>query len=229
MNEPFGMPSPFGAAPPVWTTLPSTGVGFQAPPLFGARTMMSQPFAPPTFGSAGNSMGLSGASSTNPAVTPQNSLPTNVYGFGGPMLPSAQQSFAAPTVATYPYGLGPYSPILTPEALGWVSPASLLAVIAMRRGQPQGPTNDREIEDFIYDVLDMLPGSTEVEVRCDSGRVTLTGSVPDKRTKRDTGEVVWAVPGISDLQNNVTITSKRRQRPNREGETTPAVPARKQS
>ena len=40
-----------------------------------------------------------------------------------------------------------------------LSAPALLAAIAMRRGQPQGPTNDQEVEDFIYDVLEVLPGA----------------------------------------------------------------------
>src|SRR5262245_49114715 len=32
--------------------------------------------------------------------------------------------------------------------------AALLATVAVRRGQPQGPSNDLEIEDFIYDTLE---------------------------------------------------------------------------
>jgi hypothetical protein len=210
--------------------MPLTGVGLQVPTIFGPRAMTSPTFGSPTFASTSHSQGLSGPSSTNPGMTAPTPLPTNVYGFGGGMLPSAQQSFGAPAVATaYPYAFGPSPAVLSPEALGWVSPASLLAAVAMRKGQPQGPTNDREVEDFIYDALDMLPGAADIEVRCESGKVTLTGTVPDKRTKRDIGEVGWALLGINDLQNNVAIVSKRRQRPSREAEPTPAVPARKQS
>lgn len=82
----------------------------------------------------------------------------------------------------------------------------------MRRGQPQGPSNDHEVEDFIYDALELLPGAADVEVRCEGGRATLTGSVQHKRTKRDIGEVAWAIPALNDVQNNVTITSRRRGR-----------------
>jgi hypothetical protein len=53
----------------------------------------------------------------------------------------------------------------------------------MRRGQPLGPTNDQEVEDFIYDALDLLPGAIDVDVRCETGRVTLSGAVQHKRVK----------------------------------------------
>jgi len=89
---------------------------------------------------------------------------------------------------------------------------ALLAAVAIRRGQPMGPSNDQECEDFIYDALELLPGTSEVEVRCENGRVTLTGSVHHKRLKRDVGEIGWAIPSVSDVQNNVTISTKRRSR-----------------
>jgi osmotically-inducible protein OsmY len=97
---------------------------------------------------------------------------------------------------------------------------ALLAAVAMRRGQPQGPQNDQEIEEFVYDALELLPGTNDVEVRSDNGRVTLTGSVQQKRLKRDVGEIVWAIPSITDLMNNVTIATRRRGRAGgREAET----------
>lgn len=82
----------------------------------------------------------------------------------------------------------------------------------MRRGQPMGPTNDQECEDFLYDALELIPGTSEVEVRCDSGRATLTGSVHHKRLKRDLGEIAWTIPALNDVQNNITIATKRRSR-----------------
>jgi len=114
------------------------------------------------------------------------------------------------------------------ETAGGVTAAALLAAVAVRRGQPLGPTSDQEIEDFIGDALDLLPGSSDIEIRCDSGRVTLTGQVSHKRLKRDAGEIAWAIPGVNDVQNNVTIVARRRSRPIREAET-PVVAGRKQA
>ena len=85
----------------------------------------------------------------------------------------------------------------------------------MRRGQPLGPTSDQEVEDFIYDALDFLPGTSEVEVRCEGGRATLTGTVQRKRFKRDVGEIAWAIPAVNDVQNNVGIAARRRSRSQR--------------
>ena len=89
---------------------------------------------------------------------------------------------------------------------------ALLAAVAVRRGQPLGPTNDQEIEDFVYDTLELLAGTGDVEVRVDGGRVTLTGLVQHKRVKRDIGEIVWGIPIVNDVQNNVAIASRRRAR-----------------
>jgi hypothetical protein len=57
----------------------------------------------------------------------------------------------------------------------------------------------------------------------------LSGTVPHKRSKHDIGEIAWAIPGLQDVQNNVTITSRRRTRAaSRETEAAPSAPARKQ-
>lgn len=90
--------------------------------------------------------------------------------------------------------------------------AALVAAVATRRGQPAGPATDTEIEDFLNDALDLIPGTSDVEVRCEAGRAILTGSVPHKRHKRDIGEIAWAIPSINDVQNSVTIVARRRAR-----------------
>jgi len=132
----------------------------------------------------------------------------------------------APAGQAYGYPL-PLNPIPGEAALGGSIPL-LLATVAMRRGQPHGPVTDQEIEDFVYDAFELMPGTADVEVRCDAGRATLTGNVPNKRLKRDLGEILWAIPGVNDVQNNITIVSRRRARTaTREGEPLPAVPARK--
>jgi hypothetical protein len=106
--------------------------------------------------------------------------------------------------------------IVPPDAFAVFNVPALLAAVAIRRGQPLGPTTDQEIEDFVYDALELLAGTSEVEVRCEGNRVTFTGSVPHKRLKRDVGEIAWAIPSVADVQNNVTIATRRRVR--REGD-----------
>jgi hypothetical protein len=107
-----------------------------------------------------------------------------------------------------------------------ITPQALLATVALRRGQPTGPANDQDVEDFIYDALDLLPGANDVDVRCESGRVTLAGTAAHKRVKRDAGEIVWAIPSVNDVQNNITIATRRRSRSQvRETETGSATPS----
>jgi hypothetical protein len=121
----------------------------------------------------------------------------------------------------------PFLPVGGPDIAAGVTAPALVTAIAWRRGQPTGPTNDQEIEDFIYDALDLLPGSSDVEVRCDEGRISLTGAVSQKGLKRDIGEIAWAIPRISDVQNNITIAPRRRSRAKSRDTEASAVGARK--
>jgi hypothetical protein len=164
----------------------------------------------------------------NVSLAPQTiaqPMSQEVYGYGNAMPATAASGFMGQTIAPAAFGVGTPVPGFGMPEMGTVQ--GLLAVVAMRRGQPMGPTNDNEIEEFIYDALEFLPGSNEVEVRVDGGRATLTGSVPHKRLKRDVGEIVWAIPAINDVQNNVTITARRRRAQARETEG-PQQTARKQ-
>ena len=156
----------------------------------------------------------------------------------GPSLPAlgwypVPFSMAQPVGTTFgsPPGVAPLSPAinvtgsvppLTPE----IPVPTLVAAVAVRRGRPQGPTNDHEIEDFIYDVFDLVSGANEVDVRCEGGRVTLSGPVFHKRVKHDLGEIAWALPVVNDVQNNVTLTTRRRARqPGRDSESPSFFPS----
>jgi hypothetical protein len=131
-------------------------------------------------------------------------------------------------LGTAPFAAAAPTVLVGPDSITGVTAPALLGAVAVRRGQPQGPTNDQEVEDFIYDALEFLSGASEVEIRCDGGRATLTGNVHHKRIKRDVGEIAWAIPGLQDVQNNVTITSRRRARAaSREAEAQPSPQARK--
>ena len=162
---------------------------------------------------------------------------------GWPVMPSPAfawpQTTMTPPSMTSPIALSPQVgngpafaplPLSTPLVIpdGVTAPA-LLAAIAMRRGLPQGPTNDHDVEELLYDAMELVPGASDVEVRCESGRVTVTGNVPHKRIKRDVGELAWAIPAITDVQNTITITGRRRRPFGRENEQQPAGQSRKQS
>jgi hypothetical protein len=211
----------FGSGSPMWTTMPSVGVPYQLMG-FGGLPISTSSFGSPSIAGGGGPIGAQGLSAPG-------GLSTSVYGYGGGGAPNAQPNlsgtgFAAP----YPFASNPWASQIA-DATGVVTASSMLAAVALRRGQPQGPTSDAEVEEFIYDALDLLPGAADVEIRCEGGRVTMTGSVQHKRTKRDVGEIAWAIPGVHDVQNNVSITSRRRGRAaGREAETPANVSARKQ-
>jgi hypothetical protein len=60
--------------------------------------------------------------------------------------------------------------------------------------------------------------------------VTLTGSVSHKRLKHDLGEIAWAIPAVTDVHNNMTITTRRRGRAaSKETDAQSNAPARKQA
>jgi hypothetical protein len=219
----------FGSGSPMWTAIPSSAFAFQTPIGVG-----NQPVGTPMFGSPANpgngvSIGAQGISATG-------AFPTNTPSYGGGLQPSTvPQGLYGPSLfGAFPFAPGPLaSPLVGPvgaDVMAGVTAPSLLAAVAMRRGQPQGPVNDQEAEDFLYDALELLPGAADVEIRCEGGRATLTGSVQHKRVKRDVGEIAWAIPGLNDVQNNVTIASRRRTRAasGRDADTPANASARKQ-
>jgi hypothetical protein len=156
-----------------------------------------------------------------PQLWPALPVPGFRAPFAGGAAPSAQMILNSPApepaqmaagwTAPSPVGIGLPS-FTASEFATAITPQALLTAVATRRGQPMGPTNDQEIEDFMSDALDLLAGTTDVEVRCESGRTLLTGAVPNKRVKRDVGEIAWAIPSVNDVQNHITIAARRRSR-----------------
>jgi hypothetical protein len=200
--------APFGMVSPIWSAVPFPGLAWFQTPMAGHH-----PLASPA-GIAGVPGPFPGDPyAFNRGIAPAGSAP----GFG-----AGSSNFASPPMNTaFPSFVGP------DIAVGVTAPALVMAV-AMRRGQPAGPTSDQEIEDFIYDALDLLSGASDVEVRSDGGRTTLAGAVSQKRLKRDIGEIAWAIPGTNDVQNNITIAPRRRSRPQgRDAESAAVVPGRK--
>jgi|SRR5262245_31989818 len=193
MNEPL-----FGPVSPPWSAAPLLPAGWV--PSAGGR-----PFAGAASSVPASPLGLTTAM---PALLP-------------PALSAAHGSIT-PTIAAMPIGATIPSFAGSEVAVGVPVPA-LLATVAVRRGQPHGPTSDQETEDFIYDALELLPGSGEVDVRCEGGRVTFTGTVHYKRLKRDVGEIAWAIPGVNDVHNTITIATRRRSRSAPQSETQGAV------
>jgi BON domain-containing protein len=198
MNEPL-----FGSASPGWPATPYPPTSW----LQASGPLANRLLASPTSGLPGTPGFMSGTTTGQPVSLHP----------AGAFVPSG----VMPIGATVPGLAG------SEIAVGVTTPA-LLATVAVRRGQPLGPTNDLEIEDFIYDALELLPGSNDVDVRCEGGRVTFTGQVHYRRLKRDVGEIAWSIPAVNDVQNNVTIAARRRSRtPGRESE--PAATAARKS
>jgi hypothetical protein len=138
-----------------------------------------------------------------------------LFGSGSPVwtaIPSPGFGLQSPLTLGNGPSLPPTFPAMAGTAAAAMTAPALLTAVAMRRGQPQGPTNDQDVEDFILDAFELFPGTADVEVRCDGGRVTMTGTVSHKRVKHDAGEIAWAIPAVNDVQNNVTIQSRRRTR-----------------
>ena len=197
----------FGSGPQLWPTLPGMSF-FQTLP--GTRVMTG---GPPTM-----TMNPGAIPGMLPMATGTHSGEVgHPIGSAWPPLSSVSLASAAPLLAA------------SSEYAGGVSSQALLAAVAIRRGQPMGPTSDQEIEDFVSDALDMLSGTNDVEVRCENGRATLTGTVPNKRVKRDVGEILWAIPSVNDVQNNITITARRRTRGRETESGITAGPGRKQA
>src|SRR5262245_6552236 len=196
----------FGSTTPPWSSNPAFGY-LQTPMPFVNRPAPFGMFPLQTLSPAVP------LPQPQPNMAPSPSTTSAIPGIGSPMISTGLSAvMSAPGLSGIPS---------SGEITVGVTAPTLVAAIAVRRGQPLGPSNDIEIEDFICDALDMLPGAGDVEIRCEGGRAILTGTVPHKRLKRDVGEIAWAIPSVNDVQNNVTVASRRRARsslPTRESE-----------
>ena len=209
--------APFGSVPPMWAAAPTPGFMLQTP----VQTPMG-------FGNA--AIGTTGFGSSALLGGPGATLPV---GRDTPIF-SATPAYTVPPHQRH-HGRGAVSPVSVwrertvnvgnPEPIIGVNAPALFTAVAMRRGQPQGPANDQEVETSLRRAR-LLSGTADVEIRCEGGRATLTGNVHHKRAKRDVGEIAWAIPGVNDVQNNITIASRRRARASRETEA-PAAQTRK--
>ena len=161
----------FGTAPPIWSAVPFPGPAWFQTPVAGGR-----PIAEGIVDPQGFAAGLQGA-----IIGPQGQGALGNGMVSGIPMPGPSFSPAGPLAGRQ-------------DMAGGVTATALVLAVALRRGQPAGPTSDQEIEDFLYDALDLLPGSSDVEVRCDAGRTMLTGTVSQKGLKRDIGEIAWAIP-----------------------------------
>src|SRR6266542_4188850 len=130
----------FGSGAPMWTTVPPTGFAFQTPIGIG-----NGPIATPVFGSS-NAPGLAGGVPAGAQPFPVSAaVPANAYGYGAGLIAVSPQSLSGLNLP----GASPFtrnlSSFVGPDPVVGLTAPSLLAAVAMRRGQPQGPTNDQEV------------------------------------------------------------------------------------
>lgn len=80
---------------------------------------------------------------------------------------------------------------------------------------------DDEIRDGIYDALDddwQIPGDVEIEVKVENKVVTLTGAVRNRTLKDAASRCAWDEPGVRDVHNNISISSRRERAANSRGQ-----------
>jgi len=215
----------FGTVAPIWPGVQYPGLAWFQTPLAGTGPIGAVPA-----GIAGPQGAAGPGSGMVTGFPSSNAVPGQAYAFSRGIVPAGTAAgFGAGTANFLPTSASaPFQSFVDPGVAAGVTAPALVAAIALRRGQPAGPTSDQEIEDFLYDALDLLPGSSDVEIRCDGGRASLMGAVSQKRLKHDIGEVAWAIPGINDVQNNITIAPRRRPRAQgRDAEPSPVTAGRK--
>ncbi|TAK31734.1 MAG: BON domain-containing protein [Chloroflexota bacterium] len=76
-----------------------------------------------------------------------------------------------------------------------------------------GMASDDQIRGLVYDAIDAdptIPPGVEINVDVKDGIVTLSGTVPSKRIKHSVGDTAWYLPAVTDVNNNIQVTPRRR-------------------
>ncbi|MCL5961266.1 MAG: BON domain-containing protein [Chloroflexi bacterium] len=76
-----------------------------------------------------------------------------------------------------------------------------------------GLPTDEEMEEMVYDAIDadpLIPYDADINVAVDTGVVTLSGTVTNKRIKHSAADDAWWVPGVVDLNNEIAVVERRR-------------------
>src|SRR5262245_48789814 len=112
----------FGSVVPVWPAMPAPPLGwFQAPIAAGNRVV---------------SPGVPNA----PGVGP---LTADAYGYNAGLIAGPAVPPAVPPALSNPFGAVAF-PAAAATEIGASAAPALVAAVAMRRGQPLGPTSDQE-------------------------------------------------------------------------------------
>ena len=74
----------------------------------------------------------------------------------------------------------------------------------------EAPPSDAEIKSIAVDRLRENPYTKDHELRVDvkNGVVILLGTVSSPRAKRAAGDDAWDIPGVTDVSNQLTISSE---------------------
>ncbi|HVB96908.1 MAG TPA: BON domain-containing protein [Chloroflexota bacterium] len=75
-----------------------------------------------------------------------------------------------------------------------------------------GAATDDEICYFVEQSLDndpAIPPHVSIGVDVNSGVVTLTGTVPNKRIKHAAGDDAWWLPQVLDVHNEIEVLSRK--------------------
>jgi hypothetical protein len=216
-------PAGSGSLDPRAAGLPTTqqGVGFAGP---NPQLMLA--FPTPYALQPSPAIGAYARSPFAPIAAPFNSVASAGNGYSVPYGPfPTVQDVSGLQAGAWP-ALQESSPL---RAIGFQPSIPTAGVPQFQPLFPRIP-NDDEIEDLIGDTLDAYPflsANSEVEVRCESGQVTLTGTAQHKRVKHAIGEIAWSVPGVVDVQNNVELAHRRRRPGLRREGSTPSGQPRK--
>ncbi len=73
--------------------------------------------------------------------------------------------------------------------------------------------SDERIREDVYELLsEGYIDAVEIEVQVRDGEVTLSGTVPDRRSKRTAEEMVDSVRGVKDVENKIKVKPETEQR-----------------
>ncbi|MEW6731075.1 MAG: BON domain-containing protein [Acidobacteriota bacterium] len=75
-----------------------------------------------------------------------------------------------------------------------------------------GLLNDDAIVELVYNLIDCDPVclNADIQVRCETGEVTLSGMVPNKHIKQIVGNIAWSIPSVTDVHNNINVSRQIR-------------------
>lgn len=140
----------------------------------------------------------------------QGQMPGTMQGMGPGMMsgPYATSGSFSPGWASWSpagttYGWGGYVP-------SWASWGAGGATYGLG-----GFADDEQIKEMVYNSIDAdpsIPANADINVEVDGGVVTLTGTVPSKRTKQAVGDAAWWIPDVIDVNNQMKVQPRKERK-----------------